>query len=347
MKIIYCGLFVVVTVLFLLLLSSTILPFVIAFIIAYVLEPLVDNLCIKYKLSRSLIVGTIFILFLACVAILLTILLPLLYKQVALLIDQMPIYKTYLHTEVIPALVHKLRALDPSIAEKLRDATQNMVNNIVSMFITMSNNIWEYTIVTINALVIFALVPVILLYVLRDWPKIIEHIYDLFPLKKKKQIDNLLSDINQLLSAYIRGQLNICALLISFYFVGLSIIGIDFGLLLAIISGVLVIIPIIGTVISITITLAIGYFTFGFTVSIAYIIALYIVGHIIESYIMTPRIISKQIGLHPLWIIFAVFAGGNVFGLVGILFAVPIAGIVKILLCHVIDIYKSSALYKL
>ena len=346
MKIIFWLLLISGLTIFSILIANTILPFFIAFTLAYILEPLIDTLYTKYKFPRSIIVYTILITFLSSVIILLTLVLPLLYHQIALLIGKIPVYKTYLQSELIPQLTNKLHTIDPTIADKIQSSSQTFINNTMSMLGKIVNNIWEYTMATINVLVLLFLVPIILLYLLRDWPKIIKHLEELLPLAKKELISILLSNINQLLSAYVRGQLNICFLLAAFYCIGLSIIGIDFGLLLGIISGVLIIVPIIGTVISIAIAIAIGYFTFGCTIKIVYIIALYIVGHIMESYIMTPKIIGSKIGLHPLWIIFSVFASGNLFGFIGIFFAIPIAGIIKVLLCYAIDVYKSSAIYK-
>ena len=148
-----------------------------------------------------------------------------------------------------------------------------------------------------------------------------------------------------MLSAYIRGQLNICLLLSAYYFIGLSLVGIDLALLLAIISGFLVIIPFIGAFISLFLMLVSCYFSYGASVEIVYILVLFVIAHIIESYILTPQIIGDKIGLHPVWIIFSVFAAGSVFGFVGIVFAIPIAGVIKILLFNMIEYYKSTKIY--
>ena len=270
--------------------------------------------------------------------------LPIIYDQISIFITKIPNYKNNFSIG-LSYLVSRIDTIDPDIANKLSESLQNFVNSAFSVVVAAANNIWSYTLATINFFAIIILVPVILYYFLRDWPKMIKSVESILPRKEKNKIGKIFSDINSLLSAYIRGQLNICLLLSAYYFIGLSLIGIDLALLLAIISGFLVIIPFIGAFISLFLMIVSCYFSYGASVEIVYILVLFVIAHIIESYILTPQIIGDKIGLHPVWIIFSVFAAGSVFGFVGIVFAIPIAGVIKILLFNMIDYYKSTKIY--
>lgn len=340
----WISLFVFILALFYLV-SNTLAPFVIAFIIAYLLQPAIETNYNRFKLPRGLVVLAVFLLFISIFVIALVLLIPVIYQQVAMLLAKMPDYKSFFEVEILE-LINKLDALDPEIADKVSDSINSFTNTIFSVITTFANHLWEYTMATINFFAIIALVPVILYYFLRDWPKMVKSLEAILPVKGKGTVQKIFIAVNELLSAYIRGQLNICLLVASYYTIGLSIIGLDFALLLGIIAGILIIIPFIGTLISFLLIFTSGYFTFGMSIELLYLLIFFAVGHILESYLITPKIIGDRIGLHPVWIIFAVFAAGSLFGFVGVLFAVPIAGIIRVLFSQFMEYYKSSDIYK-
>ena len=324
--------------------SETLVPFVTAFIFAYLLQPIIDNNSKRFNLPRGLIAAGVFTVFVSTFIIILIVLLPIIYNQTALLITKIPSYKNNFNVG-LNYLLARADTIDPDIANKISDSLQNVVNSVFSVVVAAANNIWDYTLATINFFAIIVLVPVILYYFLRDWPKMLNSVESILPRKEKSKVGEIFSDINNLLSAYIRGQLNICLLLSAYYLIGLNFIGIDLALLLGIIAGFLVVIPFIGALISLFLMLVSCYFSYGVSIHILYVLILFVIAHIIESYILTPKIIGGKIGLHPVWIIFSVFAAGSVFGFIGIVFAIPIAGVIKILLFHMIDYYKSSKIY--
>jgi len=343
-KLVFWGLAFLVVASIIYMVSDTLVPFVISFIFAYLLQPIIDNISQRFNFPRNLISSAIFAVFVSSFIIILLLLLPIIYDQISIFITKIPNYKNNFSIG-LSYLVSRIDTIDPDIANKLSESLQNFVNSAFSVVVAAANNIWSYTLATINFFAIIILVPVILYYFLRDWPKMIKSVESILPRKEKNKIGKIFSDINSLLSAYIRGQLNICLLLSAYYFIGLSLVGIDLALLLAIISGFLVIIPFIGAFISLFLMLVSCYFSYGASVEIVYILVLFVIAHIIEGYILTPQIIGDKIGLHPVWIIFSVFAAGSVFGFVGIVFAIPIAGVIKILLFNMIDYYKSTKIY--
>jgi len=330
----------------LMLLSKPLVPFFIAFVFAYMLSPLVSNICRKYGLPRNLVAIVIFIIFLSVFSLALLILTPAIYNQISILIAKIPAYKNYIQTELVPQVTAKIQSIDPKIAEKVKDSIQSIVNGTFAIISCIFNNVWDYTMATINIFVVILLVPIILLYLLKDWPKITRSLNDLIPYQERNKIREILTSINDLLSAYIRGQFNVCLILSAYYGIGLSIIGVDLGLLLGILSGFLIIVPFIGTFIAFSLAMIVGYFSFGYSAKLGAILILYVVGYLMENYFLTPKIIGDRIGLHPLWIMFAVLAIGSLFGFIGIFFAIPIAGIIKVLIGYGIDYYKSSQIYK-
>ena len=322
------------------------MPFFIAGVITYLLQPSIDRILLRYKLSRTVVVSVISLLSFSFFVIMAIVLLPIVYQQIALLISKIPAYNNYLQAELMPIVTKEIQSLDPNIASKIKDSVSNFVNGTFIIIKGLANNIWRYTMVTINLFILILLIPIILFYFLRDWHKMAKIINNLLPLNGKKKIEKLLCAINDTLSAYIRGQLNVCLLLSLYYSISLSVIGLDLAVLLGIVSGLSIIIPFVGILISFALTMIVSYFAFGFSSKLMYVVIIYFIGSTVEGYILTPKIIGDKIGLHPLWIIFAVLAFGSLFGLIGVFFAVPIAGIVRILLLAIIDSYKASKFYK-
>lgn len=327
------------------LVSDTLAPFLTAFIFAYLLQPAIDANSERFKLPRSISTFSIFTLFLGCFIAITVLLVPLIYDQFATFISKIPQYKSNFETSV-SSWSDKLNSIDPELATKVSDSAQSFVNSAFSVFASFANHIWHYTLATINFFALVALVPIILYYFLRDWPQMVKSIESLLPMRGKSKAREVFTSINSLLSAYIRGQLNICFMLTVYYIIGLNLIGIDLALLLGVLSGFLIIIPFIGAMISFLLVTISCYFTFGAGIELVYVIALFVIGHTVEGYILAPKIIGDRIGLHPVWIIFSVFAAGTLFGFLGIMFAIPLAGIVKVIVINIIDYYKSSKIYK-
>lgn len=320
-------------------------PFLISFIFAYLLQPLIEANCKRFQCPRPRVALGVFIFFLSIFIVIIVLLVPIIYQQTAVFIAKVPHYQSNFEAGILK-LSRKLSGIDPDMSDKVSDSIQSFIHSAFTIFSSFANHVWEYTLATINFFVIIALVPIILYYFLRDWPKMVCSIESVLPLRGKNKVHEIFTSINELLSAYIRGQLNICLILAVFYTIGLHVIGLDLALLLGMLSGFLIIIPFIGVLISFSLIAISCYFSFGAGAELFYVTILFILGHVIEGYLLTPKIIGDKIGLHPVWIIFAVFAGGSLFGILGVALAIPLAGIIKIFLSHIIGYYKASNLYK-
>lgn len=324
--------------------SDTIIPFFVAFIFAYLLAPVVQSNCNRFNISRGVSSSVVFTIFISGFVAIFVLIVPIIYEQFAIFVSKIPQYKSNVE-EGIYAWLNKINNIDPELSAKISESIRSAINSAFTLFSSFANHLWQYTLATINIFIIIILVPIILYYFLRDWPFMIDSIESLFPRKSKKKIREIFYSIDGLLSAYIRGQMNICLMLTIYYVIGLEILGFDLALLLGMISGFLIIIPFIGAVISFLLVIIVCYVTFGYGAELLYTTLLFAVGHTIEGYILAPKIIGGKIGLHPLWIIFAMFAAGSLFGVWGVMFAIPMAGILKILLSNMIDYYKSTKIY--
>ncbi len=328
------------------LLSDTLVPFILSFVFAYLLQPAIEANCTKFKLHRSIVTTIIFTLFMSGFIAIIVIFIPLVYKQFTVFIHKIPQYKTNFEILLLQ-WSEKLHEIDPEIAEKVKSSGYSVINNIFGIFSSLANYAWDGAMATINFFVILSLIPIILYYFLRDWPEIVSSVESLLPRRGKSKVRKIFIDINELLSAYIRGQLNICFMLSFYYSMMLTLMGLDLALLLGVVSGFFIIIPFIGPFLSFFLVMLSSYIAFGFGKKLLYIAILFLVGMLVEGYILTPKIIGDRIGLHPVWVIFAVIAAGSLFGFLGILLAIPLAGVVKVCLSYLIEYYKNSDIYKL
>ncbi len=327
------------------LISKALLPFILAFILSYLLQPFIEKIICKLNLKRFHVISFIIFGFIIFTIAILIFIIPILINQLLSLISALPEYKANIQNNILPSLELKLYNIDPQLSIYAKQIFFESINNSFNSIISMFNNFWNYTKSTISFIIILILVPIISFYLLLNWLDIIESIKSLFPLKYKEKILELLSNIDILLSAYIRGQLNICIILVCYYSLLLSFIGLDFSFLIGIISGFIVIIPFVGTLIALISALIISYFDFNDNTHLIYIMFIYSVGYIIESIILTPRIIGNNLGLNPVWVLFAVLTGASAFGFVGALIAIPVAGIIKVLFIALIEIYKKTKFY--
>lgn len=340
-KVLYTTIFIIFCALVLFLVHDALIPFILASILSYLIHPIVKFCSCKWNISRSVVV-TVSVVFLVCACVMLVFwITPLLYAQAQMLISKMQVYKQYIQDH-IPMVLEKANHLNPDLANKVRDALQGYTNDIISVVVSWVNNLWGYTMATLNIVLLFLLVPLISFYMLKDWPSVQLPFAELLSEDIKLLIKRITREIDQLLSAYIRGQLNICCILSIYYSVGLWLIGYEFAILIGIMTSFAIIIPFVGFLVSFCIALIISYLSFGISTNMMYVIVLYLCGSLLEGSILTPKIIGDKIGIHPLWIIFSILVCSKFFGVLGMICAIPFIGICKILGNIFIDTYFFS-----
>ncbi len=327
------------------LIESVLAPFIFALVVAYFLDPFVDYLQKKYKLSRlissSLILGS----FVAAFVALCSFLLPIIYDQLTALIEALPNYSKIFANDFYPKIASFLNKfgfkLDNNISHLMADEKIN------SKFIELSKNIFDNaitsSIVLINIISIIFIAPILVFYLLKDWDLFLKKIDSYLPRRISAPVKEIAKEIDKTLSGYIRGQFNVCIILAIIYASLLSICGLNFGFLIGFLTGLFSFVPYIGMLLGVTAAIIASLFQWGFDIShITIISSIFIFGQAVESNFLTPKLIGSKIGLHPIWIIFGLFVFGALFGFVGVLIAVPLTGVCGVIIKYFAIEYKKK-----
>ena len=338
---IYWGLAAFVFFLTLWLLGNVMLPFVAGGAIAYFLDPLADRL---ERAGLGRVAATAFI---SVMALLLTILLilaviPTLVNQLTALINSAPEIARRLQaflTDRFPELTDATSTIRQTLA-RIGTAVQERGGALVATVIGSALGV-------INAIVFLVVVPVVAFYLLLDWDRIVARIDALLPLDHAPAIRNLAREADRVLAAFVRGQLSVCLVLGSYYALALMLAGLQFGLVVGAIAGAITFIPYVGALIGGALAIGLALFQFwGDWLSIGLVAAIFAMGQFLEGNVITPKLVGNSVGLHPVWLLFALSAFGAMFGFLGLLVAVPVAAVIGVLIRFAIEKYKESLLFK-
>ncbi|SMX22608.1 AI-2E family transporter [Boseongicola aestuarii] len=322
-------------------LGDVILPFVLGAAIAYFLDPVADRIE-ALGCSRAVATAIITITALLVFVILALLVIPTLVSQTAQLISTAPDMASRLQlflTERFPDLGDAnstIRRSLASIAETIQSRGGEVLNTILSSFSGV-----------VNALVIFVIVPVVAFYMLYDWDNMVAKVDALLPRDHAPTIRKIASEVDATMAGFIRGQGTVCLILGAYYAVALMAVGLNFGLVVGFVAGALTFIPYVGALVGGVLALGLALFQFwGDWLWIVLVWAIFQSGQFVEGNILTPRLVGSSVGLHPVWLIFALSAFGALFGFVGLLVAVPVAASIGVITRFAISQYKSSLLYK-
>ncbi|NEX60706.1 AI-2E family transporter [Noviherbaspirillum galbum] len=331
-------------------LGPVLAPFLAAAILAYALNPAVDWLCARrlgrIALPRALAVTLVMLAFFASIVALFLIVTPVLQKQAPLLQEQ------------IPELLGRMNAW---LGPRLRDIGVHIrldetgVRRIVSKYVaTSGDELWSMVLASarvggvalIGWLVMLALVPIALFYLLLDWHGVLARITNLVPRRWVANLVNLAREVDSLLAQYLRGQLSVIVVLCVYYASTLALAGVDVAVPVGVLTGLLIFIPYIGFGIGFVLALVSAMLQFNDLHGLAAVAGIYGVGQVIEGFILTPRLVGERIGLHPLTVIFALFAFGQLFGFVGVLLALPASAVLAVAVKHMRMHYINSSFYR-
>ncbi len=337
---------IVLLIAFIFLLHPILMPFLVALLLAYMGDPLVDRLE-KLGLSRTLSVVAVFGLFTLILMALLLVLVPMLAKQLMRLYELAPQMLDWLQHTAMPWVQAKFGLSDgfwrfdrvkAAISEHMGQA-----GDIVGIVLSRAT---ASSLALIGWLTNLVLIPVVCFYLLRDWDLMMGKVRNLLPRQREGQIVKLAGECHEVLGAFIRGQLLVMVGLGVIYAAGLMLVGLELGLLIGVIAGLAAIVPYMGFVIGIGAALVAGLFQFGGDLyPMLGIVAVFMIGQALEGMVLTPLLVGDRIGLHPVAVIFAILAGGELFGFTGILLALPVAAVVMVLVRHAHDLYKDSEIY--
>ncbi len=327
------------------LLAPILTPFVASALLAYLGDPLVDRLE-RYKLSRTVAVIIVFMLMTMIMVSLLLGLIPLLESQLNYLIQRLPAYVAWLRDTALPWFTTRFN-IDLTLPESdsLLILIQDHWRSAGGVATTILNSLSKSGLVLVGWLVNLALIPVVTFYLLRDWDVLIENIRSLIPKSMQVTVGQLAGESDQVLGAFIRGQLLVMLALGVIYVIGLWMVGLKLALLIGVMAGLLSIVPYLGTIIGILAALIAAMVQFGDWQHTALVGLVFIIGQSLEGMLLTPMLVGDRIGMHPVAVIFAVMAGGVLFGFLGVLLALPVAAVIMVLLRHAHKRYLESRLY--
>lgn len=327
-------------------LSDILLPFIAGLAVAYLLDPAADRLE-TWGLSRLAATTLITILFMLLFVISLIILVPLLYEQAINFL------------EAVPRLAERTRELLEGLSdgylakmmdfagvdlhETLAVGSSGALNWLLSLLASQ----WQQGVAFLGLASLLVVTPIVAFYMLLDWDNMVERIDQLLPRDHVDTIRSLAREIDEVLAGFIRGQGAVCLLLGSFYGISLTVLGLDFGLIVGLIAGLISFIPYVGTIVGFVLAIIIALVQFwpeyGWILAVA---AVFAVGQFVEGNFLTPNMVGGRVRLHPLWVMLALFAFGSLFGFVGMLLAVPVAAALGVLVRFAAARYLKSSLYR-
>ena len=325
-------------------LENILLPFVLGMAISYFLDPVVDRLE-EHGWNRSLSVTIVLGVFASLFAVALFIIVPTLYTQLIGLYQALPIYIEKIQQlsyqyfgDIIPKDIFSTETISKINGTGLNGFAEEWGKGIFK-------TIWSSGQAIFSFFSILLITPVVAFYLLRDWDILTDKFKELLPHVHKEEIIQIFKDIDTTLSGFVRGQASVCLVLSAFYSVALMIANLKFALFIGIGAGLTAFIPYFGAIISMAVALIVAYFQFGDISSIVIIAGIFFAGQMLEGNFLTPKLIGEKIGLHAVWVIFALMAGGELFGFLGVMIAVPTAAIVGVLVRYSINKYLQSSYY--
>lgn len=321
------------------------LPFVLAFAISYFLEPVIKFLN-GHGLNRSVAALIILVLFFLVVGIIIAAILPIAYQELIDLSADLPTYKAKLFELIEPISDNFKNAIGQTNGAQLQDFFVQHVGTAADVGKQFVSSIWAGGQAFVHVISLLVITPIIAYFVMREWTRISDWIFELMPRDQKSTMTDLLKQIDQKVSGFVRGQLSVALVLGIVYAIALSIAGLKYGVLVGLIAGFLNIIPLFGSTVGLLAGTALAWFQTGDWVFTGTIAAIFLVGQIIEGNFLSPKLIGDSVGMHPLWIFFSLMAGGALFGILGMVIAIPVVAIAGVLIAFAISQYKTSRYYK-
>ena len=327
------------------LLRSMLLPFVAGLGIAYLLDPATDRLE-GWGLSRTLATAVVMVCFFGVLVLAIMLLAPVIERQVAGFVDSLPALVTRARDVLLPMLQSLLERLHIDLTTDVKGAVAGSAEKAAGFVGGLVQGVLGGGLAVINLLSLLLITPIVTFYMLRDWHRMVQHMDGWLPREHAATIRAEIHEVSEVLSGFVRGQAAVCAILAVFYAIALSLAGLNYGLLIGLIAGALVFIPFAGTLFGLLFAGGVAAVQFWPDYQhVAIVLGVFVFGHLVESNFITPRLVGEKVGLHPVWIIFALLAFGVLFGFVGVLLAVPLAAVIGVLVRFGLRRYLASGFF--
>lgn len=325
---------------------GVLLPFVAGLAIAYLLDPLADRLE-AWKFPRWLAATVILFLFFVVAAGSVLAMLPIFQKQLYALIENLPGYLEGVRPLVDNLLVSLNESFHVEIAADAESLMASIAAKGLDRMGSILSGLMSRGAALFNLLTLLLISPVVAFFLLRDWDLIIAKIDSWLPSEQAEVIRMLTRRIDAALAGFVRGQTMVALIMAVLYAIGWSWAGLDYALILGLLAGILAYVPFVGALVAMLIAMVVGLGQFGpDSGALLPVFGVFVVVQVIEGAFLTPRLIGSHVGLHPVWVLFAIFAGGEIMGFVGILIALPAAAAAGVMVRYVIERYLESSLKK-
>lgn len=330
---------------FIWLLRDMLLPFLIGIAIAYLLNPVCDALY-RRGFNRTAATSLILLLFLLATAALILLITPILADQIRQLATAIPGYVESIRAYAEPKLQELLNTLTDEQVQKIREAAQRYAGNMAGALGTAVEGVWRGSQAIISFFSVVIITPIVAFYLLRDWHDLVFRVDSWLPRAHADTIRQQLCEIDRTLSGFIRGQAMVCFLLGAYYAIALTVIGVNYGFVVGVVAGLLSFIPFVGSPFGLVTATALALVQFDTYTPVIIVIAVFMFAQFLEGNVIAPKFIGESVGLHPVWIIFALMAGGSLLGFTGMLIAIPAAAVIGVLSRFAINRYLESRYYK-
>ncbi len=331
---------------FLYVFRSILLPFITGMALAYMLDPVADRLE-KLGASRLLATAAILLIFIIVFVVALLVVIPVLSSQLSGLIERLPNYIGRLQSLVADTESVWLRKLIGEGADNIRGNLDTVVTEGAGWLTTLFGSIWKSGKALVDVMALFVITPIVAFYLLLDWDRMVASVDGWLPRQHKGTLRQLALDIDGAIAGFVRGQGSVCLILGVFYAVSLTLVGLNFGLLIGIIAGLISFIPFVGSIVGFI--LAVGVALVQFWPDYVWILAVggvFVFGQFVEGNFLSPKLVGDSVGLHPVWLMFSLSAFGVLLGFTGLLIAVPVAAALGVLVRFALQRYLDSPLYK-
>ncbi|HEY6941317.1 AI-2E family transporter [Dokdonella sp.] len=326
------------------LLAPVLMPFVAAALFAYLADPVVDRL--ERWMSRSLAVSLVFLVVTLVVVLILLLLVPFTERQIGAFLGQLPIWLDWFQTRATPWLETRF-GISPDVldTQRILAALQAHWKEAGGIAAGVLAKVSKSGMAVVGWVLNLVMVPVVAFYLLRDWDDLVARIHALIPRSVEPVVARLARESDDVLGAFLRGQLSVMLALGTFYGIGLWIVGVSIGPLIGMIAGLISFVPYLGAITGVVMGIVAALVQYQDWAHVLLVLGVFAIGQTLEGYVLVPKLVGDKIGLHPVAVIFAVLAGGELFGFLGVLLALPVASVVMVVLRYLYARYTSSELY--
>ncbi|MGN6549016.1 MAG: AI-2E family transporter [Pararhizobium sp.] len=331
---------------FLFLFRTILLPFVAGMALAYFLDPVADRLQ-QWGLNRLMATVLILMMFIVVFALALMIIVPVLVTQTADFIARLPGYVTQLQDLVTSPKLDFLPGWLSSQLGSVKDSFSQAISEGAGFLATLLQKIWNSGKALIDIIALFIVTPVVAFYMLLDWDRMVTKVDSWVPRRNVEDVRMIARDMDSAIAGFVRGQGSLCLILGCYYAIGLSVVGLNFGLLIGFFAGLISFIPYVGSFVGLVLALGVALVQYWPNYTMIIVVAcVFFTGQFLEGNVLQPKLVGHSVGLHPVWLMFALFAFGSIFGFVGTLIAVPASAAIAVLVRFALARYLQSELYE-